>query len=62
MFLCVCSCVCVYVLDRVFGNSENVQAVYKVRKLMYCAVVHMCVKILLTLLASASIICVHSCL
>ena len=41
VFLCVCACVCVHVLDCVFGNSENVQNVYKVRKLMYCAIVHM---------------------
>ena len=43
-----------------FGNSENVQTVYKVRKLMYCAIVHMCVKIFLTLFVSSSIICVYS--
>ena len=41
----VCVRVCVHVLDCVFGNSENVQTVYKVCKLMYCAVVQMCVKI-----------------
>ena len=53
--VCVCVCVCVRVcacvracvrlLDCVFGNSENVQTVYKVCKLMYCAVVQMCVHI-----------------
>ena len=34
--------VCELVLDCVSGNSENVQTVYKVRKLMYCAIVHVC--------------------
>ena len=33
---------CVHVLDFVFGNSENVQTVYKVHRLMYCAIVHVC--------------------
>ena len=36
---------CACVLDCVFGNSENVQTVYKICKLMYCAVVQMCVNI-----------------
>ena len=53
---------CVRVLDYVSGNSENVQTVFKVRELMYCAVVQMYVKIFLTRFMSASIICVHSCL
>ena len=53
MCVCVCACVCVCVharayvtcvLDCVFGNSENVQTVYKVCKLMYCTIVQMCVK------------------
>ena len=38
----VCVCACVRVLDCVFGNSEDVQTVYKVCKLMYCAVVQTC--------------------
>ena len=45
-----------------FANCENVQTVYKVYKLMYCAIVHMFVKIVLTLFMSISIVCVHSCL
>ena len=39
VYVCVCVCVCV------FGNSENVQTVCKVCKLMYCAIVQMCVHI-----------------
>ena len=45
MCVCVCVCVCACTTDWVFGSSENVQTVYKVRKLMYCAVMNMCVKI-----------------
>ena len=61
--VCVCACVCVRVCVYmiVFGNSENVQTVYKVHKLV-TAIVHMCVKVFLTQFVSASIICVHSCL
>ena len=59
--VCVCVCMCLY-FYCVFGNSENVQTVYKVHKLMYCAIVYMCVKLFLTLFMFASIICVHSCL
>ena len=48
MHACVCACVrvCVHacVLDFVFGNSENMQTVYKVH--MYCAAVHVCQNIL----------------
>ena len=43
--VCMCVCARVCVLDCVFGNSEKVQNVYKVCKLMYCAVVQMCVRI-----------------
>ena len=39
---CLCVCVCMCVLDCVVVNSENAQTVYKVHKLMYCAVVHEC--------------------
>ena len=60
--VCACVCACVHVLDCVFGKSENVRTVYKVRKLMHCAAVYMCVKLCLTPFMSASIIYVHSCL
>ena len=62
--VCVRACVraCVHVLDCVVSNSENVQTVYKISKLMYWAVVQMFVKIFVTLFMSASIIYVHFCL
>ena len=50
-----------------FGYSENVQTVYKVCKLMYCAVVHAC-PIFLTILVRFNHLCsflpmkcVHKC-
>ena len=61
VYVCVCMHACVHVLDCVFSNSENVQTVYKICKLMYCALCK-CVSIFLTLFMCASIICVHSCL
>ena len=59
--VCVCVCVCVHVLNCVFANSENVQTVYKVHKLMYCAIVHVCL-IIVTLLVYTSIVCEQPCL
>ena len=35
------------VLDCDFCNSEKVQTVYKLYKLMYCAAVQVCVKIII---------------
>ena len=64
----VCVLACVRVLDCVFGNSENVQTVYKVCKLMYCAIVQMCVHIFYSIRASFNHLCsflpmkcVHKC-
>ena len=45
MCVCVHACVRACVLDCVLGNSENVEAVYKVCKLMYCAVVYVCASV-----------------
>ena len=64
MCVCVCVCVCACVYLIVFGNSENVQTVYKVRKLV-TLFVHTCVKVCLTRFVFTSIIlavnCVHKC-
>ena len=40
--VCFCVFVCMCVFDCVFGNSENVQTVYKVRKLVTVPCAHVC--------------------
>ena len=61
VFVCVCVrvcvCVCMCVLDYVFSNSENVQTVYKVCKVMYCAVFKMCVHIFYSIHVSFNHLC-----